>query len=294
MAQLGHLLAEADGRRLTAGLTVPARGFAAALAAAAAVVCRDVIHPLAPDDLEEHLATLRTTPPRTPIKYHAKDKIHDGLWLGIESVAGSEMLSFETRRMNRKLPLRCALHIRLTGEVASDTQLQAKRVQVPPILRNVLGDSAALTYLTTTRPDCLIVGTQHSLEEELMAETFYAANEGDSSGGGLQELVRARELPGARRYYRTVIVPSTSGPAPDLREANPHVVVFDGGRPYLRWRHLWPGARHLVLIDRSVTSAEEAASELSMAYIERAGDEPLFDSLEIPPGVEAIAFERAA
>src|SRR5690242_2412455 len=57
MARCGHLLAAAEGRRITIGVTVPARGYSAVLAAAGATLARDALEPMAPSDLEVHLAT---------------------------------------------------------------------------------------------------------------------------------------------------------------------------------------------------------------------------------------------
>ena len=72
------------------------------------------------------------------------------------------------------------------------------------------------------------------------------------------------------------------------------MVVFDGGRAYLRWRHLWPVARQLVIIDRSQPSADEAAYELSTAFAERTAECPLFTDVRIPAGIEAVSLERQA
>jgi hypothetical protein len=295
MARAGDLLAGADGRRLTIGLTVPARGFSAAFAACAVVLCRDLVEPMAPDDVDLHLTTLRETPPGTPVKFHANDQIHDGRWRGIQEFDDAEMLCFETRKMVRRLPLRSALKIRLTGETEPAAQLQARRVRPAPLLREMLGPSAAVTYVTTARADCLVVGTKNLLEEELTGERFFAGgSEYDTAGGILQDLARARDLAGTRRYYRTVIVPSTTGPSAEISGLTPPVVIFDGGRAYLRWRHVWPEARQLVIIDRSVSSAEEAAGELSMAFIERERESNLLRKVEVPESVEAIIFERSA
>lgn len=294
IARCGRQLARASGPSVTVGLSVPARGYAAAFAAAGVTIECDARRPMAPDDLDLHLAALRETPPKTPIKYHAKDQIYDGRWLGISEVAGAEMLAFETKqKVTRRLPLHMALGIRLTGETSSTGMLRAKKLTASPLLRAMVGESRALTFMTTARADCLIVGTLNLLEEDLTSGTFFASGDlGDPSGGTLQEIVRARELPGAKRYCRSVIVPSASGPGAEVRELQPHVVVFDGGRAYVRWRHLWPQARQLVIIDRSLPSAEEAADELSMAFAERKEDSALLSKLKLPVAMEAISFER--
>lgn len=296
MVRCGCLLARADPAAITVGVSVPTRGYAAAFAAAGVTIERDVLEPMAPNDLELHLATLRETASGTPIKYHAQDQIYDGRWLEIAQVGGEEMLCFETKqRVTRKLRLSAALSIRLTGETTSTGPLRAKRVKAPPLLEAILGESGALTFMTTARADCLLVGTQTLLEEDLTSSTFFATGDSaDASGGTLQDVVRARELPGAHRYYRTVIVPSASGPSAETRSLLPQVIVFDGARAYVRWRHLWPAARQLVIIDRSSPSADEAAYELSMAFAERKADSPLLGDLRVPAGVEAISFERQA
>ena len=206
MVHCGCILARAGTRAVTVGLSVPSRGYAAAFTAMGVTIERDVLEPMAPDDLELHLAMLRETPPGTPIKYHAKDQIYDGRWLGIARVDDEEMLSFETKqRVTRKLRLSTALSIHLTGETTSTGQLRAKRVKAPPLLEAMLGESSALTFMTTARADCLLVGTQALLEEDLDAGLFFTSGDSpDSSGGTLQDIVRARELPRANRYYRTV------------------------------------------------------------------------------------------
>lgn len=116
----------------------------------------------------------------------------------------------------------------------------------------------------------------------------------DQQAGVLQDLVRARDLAGTRRFFRTVIVPSSTRPSTEVQALKPNVVIFDGGRAYLRWRHFWPGARQLVIIDRSLLSSEEAASELSMAFVDRVNESPLIRKLNVPAGIEAICFERGA
>ena len=295
MARCGQRLASTEGRPLTIGVSVPGRGYSAALAAAGATLARDTLNPMAPDDLGRHLATLRETPAGTPIKYQTKDQILDGRWLGIVDVEGEEMLSFETRNMTRKLRLNAALHILLTGEATSSGQLWAKKIKVSPLLKAMIGESAAVTFMTTARADCVMVGTQTQLEQDLTSELLFAGGKaGTDDGGHLQDVVRAHDLAGARRFFRSVVVPSATGPSSELRAARPHLVIYDGGRPYLRWRHVWPGAQQLVVLDRSLASAEEAATELSMAYAERAADSVLLNKSKVPAGLEAICFERRA
>ncbi len=292
IAGASRRLARSESQTTTVGLTLPARGFAAVLGAGAFVTEQERLHPMSPGDAEEHVALLRSCPSGTPIKYHAGSKVWDGRFIGFTDHEGEEKLYIETRNMKRKLALSSALNIRLTGELVQSNALRSRKVALSPLLKSLLSPDAALTYVTTTRHDCIVVGTQSSLVGELTSQKFFASEGPNGSGGVLQDIVRAREAPGARRYFRTVLVPSTTGPSAEERTFAPRLVVFDGGRAYLRWRHIWRNAHQLVLIDRSSASAEDAAGELSMAFIERTGETSILDRLAVPGSLEAIAFER--
>lgn len=294
MAKIGTRLATCDRPAVTVGLTVPTRGFAAVIAAASAVTEYDSLNPMAPDDLDKHIQLLRETPEGTPIQVQLKDRISDGRWLGIKYRDGDEKLSFETRKMVRGFPLSWALKIRLTGEAAVDGQLMTRRAVASPLAKRLLGESAAVTFMTGTRLDCVVVGTQAVLKAELTEQEFYAGTRraAQANEGRLQDLVRARDLLGARRYYRSMIVPSVAETSEELASEEPKLVILDGGRAYQRWRHTWPGAHHLVILDRALGSTEESAAHLSLAYAQRSADSDLLSCLRIPTTMEAIAFER--
>ena len=121
MANVATSLAATDRPRLTVGLTLPARGFAGVIAAAAFVLWRDRLDPMSPGELDSHLETLRATAPGSAIKYHASGKMWDGRLIGFEQVDDEENLCIETapKRMQRKLPLDFALNVHLTGETST-------------------------------------------------------------------------------------------------------------------------------------------------------------------------------
>ena len=298
MAHVGRGLAEAELRRVIVALSVPARDFAAVFAAAAAVLRRDELEPMAPNDLDEHVRALRATPLGAPVKYLGpKDRVHDGRWAGIQrsGAGGEEMLCLELARgETRKLRLNRALAIHLTGENSARGKLRAKVVAVAPLLRATRGDAPAITMVTTARCDILIVGTLTLLEQELTNERLFVSDQRDDRCEGvLQNLVRAHGLSDARRFFRSVLVASSSGPSAEQRALHPHLVIYDGGRAFIRWRHLWDDANKLVILDRSSSSAEEAGDELAGAFGYRSADARVLDGLAVPAGVEAIAFEAA-
>jgi hypothetical protein len=297
MLALGDALASEDAAdgRMTVGVTVPTRAFAAALAAAGFVLRRNADDPMEPGDAEEHFARLAAQPSGTAITLQQGERIHDGRLLGIVERNGSELIQLETRKMVRYLPKTLALQVRITGEDHAPEHLRARRVQVPALLRALIGVDAATTFLMTARADCVIAGTLAALHEELTEEPLAPTLAGFSPPSGtLQEVVRVRDLPGASRHFRTVIVPASSPVHEADQGLAPKLVIFDGGRPYLRLRHLWPAAHRLVIIDRSVGTAEEAADELSMAFIDRRSDSDLLESLGAPSSIEAFAFRSGS
>jgi len=300
MAVLGGALAGAGDEPVTVAISVPTRDYAAALAGTAAVLRRDELAPMAPDDLGMHLATLRDTPCGTPVKYLGpKQKVYDGRWVGIVAAptGSGELLAFELARgETRKLPLDRALSIHLTGETTDAGQLRAKQIAAPCLLCAIRGDRAAVTYVTTARCDVLTVGTLSLLERELTGERFTAhdAATGASAGGVLQDLARARQLPSAGRFFRSALVPSASSPTPEVQSLRPSVVVYDGGRAYLRLRHAWPSAHKLVILDRSAPSSDEAAAELAEAFAYRSAGADVLGLVRVPPGIEALAFRGPA
>lgn len=297
IAHLGASLAGSDAAPTTVALSVPVRDFVAVLAATAAVIRRDQIAPMAPDDLTSHIATLRETPIGAPIKYLApKDKVHDGRWQGFEisPFDRTERLCFELRRKEtRKLAVTQALNIRLTGETQANGQLQARTISTPPLLRAVRGESAAVTFVTTYRCDVMLVGTLSVLEAEMTQERFYADGVIDSPSGVLQDLARVQQYRDAKRFYRCVTLASASEAARAQMEAKPCLVVYDGARAFLRYRHLWALSHRLVVLDRSAASSEDAADELAQDYAYSQGDSPLLQRFVIPAGFEAVAYEGA-
>jgi hypothetical protein len=297
VAGVASRLAETGPPAVTVGLTVPTRAYAAVIAAASFVIERELADPATPDDAAEHLEVLRSLDPGAAVKYHDNGgTIWDARFLGIERAGDAEMICIETapKNMRRKFPLSFALSIRPTGEADPANVLRRRQIKVPALLASCLQQpEIARGFSTTARPVCALIGTQTLITEELTTGRFCGSCEREDPGGVLQDVVRARQVTGGSRYFRTVIVPSATGPRGTDQDLCPELAIFDGGRPYLRWHHKWVSAHHLAVIDRSSAIAEDAASELSMAFINRAGETDLLSGLDQPASIEAIAFERS-
>ena len=110
MVSLGQALAEADPgeRRFVIGVTLPTRGFAAALAVCAYVVRRNALDPMEPSDEDLHFDELRALPEGTAIKL-----LHDDLGAADEQIVMAALpatIASGTRPCCRISALRCATH----------------------------------------------------------------------------------------------------------------------------------------------------------------------------------------
>lgn len=289
-------LAALDEKPITLGITLPTRAYAAAISAAAYALRREQIDPLVPSDLDAQIENLRQVPVNTPVKYFGGGKVWDGRFLGINEVDGTEMIVVETapKKMIRKLPLDFAPSVRPTGDSELPGVLRSKSLEVPSALKALLPKDMALAYATSSRTDCIVVGIRSLFYEDLSHRVLCqgpAAN--NAEYWCFEDLVRAQDsVSSKKRAFRTLSVASSPGPTPEERDIDPGLVIFDGGPAYLRWRHCWDQAHHVVLIDRSMPSAEEAGGELSLEFLERIGD-PVADGGDVPRSLEVVQFERA-
>jgi hypothetical protein len=72
----------------------------------------------------------------------------------------------------------------------------------------------------------------------------------------------------------------------------PHVVVFDGGRAFARYRTRFRQSSWIVILDRCSPALIEGAEIANEEFATRAGNTDLLDALTVPPGTEVQAFER--
>lgn len=291
MTRIGSSLAQIDPghRRIVVGVTVPARGFAAALAAAALVLRRNQLDPVEPDDAEIHFELLRAQPPGTPVKLLQGGRLHDGRLRGVEERDGAELLAVSTRKMMRYLPKAVALNVRISDSaVIAGSDMRSRRIDVRPLLAGFLAGQAAGAYATQSRLDCILAGTVTQLVADLTTAEFTTDGSAHEPGC-LQDLARANGAPGAASSSRSALV--AAGVSEDeLPPETPHAVIFDGGRAYTRLGHAWEESHHLVIIDRSQAAADGAAEALNLAYFERVSDAGL-EGIECPPSMEITSFE---
>jgi hypothetical protein len=294
-------VATAAGNPLTTAISLPTRAWAAAIALGTAVVDADALMPSIARDLESHLTLVRDWPEGVPIKYFepprdGSQKVHQATWLGIgppkypsKQIAERERLRFELRKGGvREVLLKEGMRLQL-DLAATQGGLAAAALKVSPLVMSTLGEAAAAAYATANRCDVIAVATMSVIAEELQADAFCAHDEAGAHGP-LQELARAAGLSAQGSGRRSRLVPSSSKLTSDAKALRPRVVVYDGGRAYLRGRDEWPEANKLVLLDRSAPSAEDAAAELSAAAAYADRDDDVLGGLTAPEGVEVFSF----
>lgn len=293
MARLGATLAEVDPaeRRMIVGVTLPTRGYASAIAVAAHVLRRNQLDPMEPSDADSHFEMLRSLPAGTPVRFLKGGKSHRGRMLGIVTSQGAECVKIETRGMKQTLPREIAINVRPAGDAAdANGALMARTIVIPPLVSAFADGPAATAYVTQSRIDCVIAGVLTAMTADLTALEFSADARPDDRGC-LQELARVSGVPGASSSHRSLLVAAGTSEE-DVQPGSPRLVVFDGGKAYVRLGHLWTSSHHLVAIDRSLPSAEPGAEALNLAYFERVG-EPDLGLGECPPSMELIAFEAS-
>lgn len=279
-----------DSDRLVIVLTLPARAFAAGLVAAGGVITAFLANPPGTDALQ-HFEYLAGLPPGTPVTRRFGNSIARGRLLGMAKIDGVELVSVEFKDMISRLPQSLCTQIHPTDGRTGTAMSKRKLVRAPGFLAQVCPSLNAASFCATARLDCVLIGNQGALREELTAEQFRAADGGVAHRGTLQDLARARYIAGANDTFRSAVVSATAETS-EKPSANyaPALVVFDGSRAFGNWRSQWEDANWVVLLDRSSPSAAEGAAAVVDAFAMRAADAALPSTLEVPPSVEALAW----
>ena len=276
----------AEGR-LVVALSIPVRAFASALASASAVVSafRDGS---GASDAAHHFDYLASLPPGTAITHHRANSIQQGRLLGVEG----GRIRIKLRTEQRLLPVRLCREIQVIDDPGTLKVRKQKLVKHPEFLSRALPGLDVASLSAATRLDCVIVGVQDLLEEELLASSFGAGlTDGRVYEGSLQSIVRARDVGGTKDAYRSMIVPASSADGETPSSAvGPRVAVFDGARAFNNWRSVWPDANWLVLIDRGSPSAEEGAATIVQEYATRVCESDALAGLELPAGIEVLSY----
>lgn len=281
----------AEGRVVIA-LSLPVRAFAAALSSASAVITAFRDRPPL-RDVTEHFDYLASLPEGTAISHHRANSVQQGRLVGVETSPydAAPAVRIKLRKEERLLPVGLCTEIQVIDEPGTLKVRKQTLVKDPSFLAHALPGADIASLSANTRLDCVIVAVQHSLEEELLARQFGAAEEDRIHEGTLQGIVRARQLAGSKDAYRSAIIPAHSEePAAALGASAPRIAIFDGASAFNNWRSRLPQSNWLVLLDRGSRSAEQGAAAINQAYAMRLDDSDALKSLDVPAGIETLAY----
>ena len=292
--ELGEMVGSIDApSRVIVPIAIPTRAYAAALCAVGIVHGR-LGTPVA-GDVEAHLAYLRTLPPYTTVTFRRGDRRQTGWLMGCVTENDREYLEIRQKGIGRHLILASMV---LTQAVQPSkrpretlpTNARGRVIRLRSgLLGGVLEPTVAVEFLRQDRLDCMIVGNESILHDEIQQARFAIRNlEGELTEGMLQDILRVRKLGRDGDSYRSEILSALrKGPRHPGASA-PHAVIFDGAAAFLRWGSTWPGSHSVVILDRTDYRFDEAVSEIDGAYLARLDDYPI--PIDAVDGIECAAF----
>lgn len=290
---LGQRVADAHEHGCTScAVVVPSvRSFAAVFVAAGAAVGAAVSAEAIPD-VETHFSTLSSLERGTPLVVKMGERIYAAKFSGITERGGTDYLKIEYDGMTQYLPRQECHRAQVGAGGKRSLPKMAKRSSFgnSTVIEDLLGECAT-DFLSIPTVDTVLVGKVSLLEQELTGTKIRAPQQRGSAP--LASLLRpSRCLPDGgipRSLLLSDRVSEFSMPVDDV----PHVAVFDGPRALARHRSQFPGSSWVAVLDRCSTSFREGVDVANEEFAVRHGAAPFLDDLDVPPGTEAQAFERA-
>lgn len=292
------------GARLIVGLALPARAYAAALAAFGVAITRSAI-PLDQVSSSEHFQLLCNLKRGAPVSYfdREKDVMLKGIFTGCEVNQGQMYVKIQVQDtspansggLTRFVSMKNALDVEmlLKGPEKLPKRLTGKLVTpLGAFARYFLGDDQATVYTRHSRLECLLLGRINLLQREII-ETRFAVktDEQELSEGILQDVLRVRRFIDEDEHFRSEITRVDGRKVPvAVGDAIPHVAIFDGATSFWKWRDYLRNSNWIVFLDRTDPYFRNAAEVFNNEYMSRINDDCLEGIPFVPPGVEILSY----
>lgn len=271
----GHLgrTSTAAGRIVVA-VAVPIRAFAAVLSATAVVLAR-ASGEEAGDDPEKHFERLSALGLGTPVNLERNSKQYRGVLSRIDTMLGEQYLRIQLQDQEaggeaHYVPARDSLRITPAHGIATPLPLQARgmaSVTRRNFVRSLIKADRIRGFGRETRLECVLVGRQSILREEIIGTPLVAQTDATSSTAGkFNDLLRVRQLLFPGRSYKTELLSSSAKRVGVQEDLVPHVALFDGAPAFIKWHHLWPESHVLVLLDKTEPRYTEAVTILNQDF----------------------------
>lgn len=295
---------ETEGRLLVA-ISLPARAYAAVVLSAGVVFGRATLGdnadaPSANDDA----ARVRSIMPGTSVAFIKDQRRYSATFKGTAIIGGRAFLKVA-------IPDKQG-----SAEIHTFPEAEAWRIEVPTVakptpsssrsqslvrrrnfLARALGRSGFARLCRTFGLECIVIGKQSILRAEARGvRVGLPVKKSQIASARISDLLRIRQLVGEGQPFACDLVPSNTGRLPMATNSapqSPRVVVFDGATGFLKWRHQWPSAHWVVLLDLTdARSAEAAATVKSLAATRLRSEVPSVVAAAESALVESFAFTR--
>lgn len=298
--------ASLPNKRLVLGISSPVRDYAGLFLSLGIIYKRSDI---LVDNFnnQDYFDFLKSQPPETCVSFltdiNGKLKRRDGLFGGLyKQVNGEESLRIiyildtkENRKCTKYFNEKDCRKIIVTESHEMD--LSSTKKKGTAVVNNLLflmqfvEDGRLIDFITTFRLDCLIIGSKKRFINEIETPFCLKSGDGKSIVGNFKDILRPKNYNIYEKSYRSLSFSAFSR-KPPFENGNPWCVIFDSANGYLKWNHRFGSSHQIVLLDRTETYYENAASHLNNRYYNRDADItsaglklPL-----LPNGVEIISF----
>jgi hypothetical protein len=280
-----------NGHRVAVVLVPPVRCFAAATAAAAAVV-RVASSAEAVPTVDEHFDLLAQLAPSTAVVVKMGERIYSGTLAGVNEHGPHAGLTVAYSGMSHFIPKHLCQRVQ-AGSGGRKTlprgSTRTNRTEADAITA-IVGARVASGFLSVPTVDVVLIGNINLLTQELANISVRAASDLASGGVPLGNLLRsARFLPEggiSRSMLASDRLTEFQMPVSDT----PHVAVFDGVRAFARYRHEFKHSSWIVIFDRCSPGLTEGADIANEEFATRTADANLTERLAVPDGTEIQVF----
>lgn len=304
--QLGETAARGamEDRRLVVGLSVPSRYMAASFIAVGTVLAVASAE-LKGVTAKQRFRELQLLPEGTVLRFTrpGADKATFGTFRGTHEENGTKYIVIDGRDCRYYEPFRYAASIQQTDlspeQVAGANRWRGSAGGSRRFLSAFLKYTNPATFESDAKPECLLLGPQGQLRDEILGqELAVGGKSGSKLGRGcLNDLLKVRKFGNAAAPSWSELASTTGARTlSDKLKFGPRVVVFDGARGFLRWRKYFPSSAWIVVLSRVEPQFTEAVHELNSEYAENSIDDPfcvadsLPDGVSAPPGLEMTSF----
>ncbi|MEU2612157.1 hypothetical protein ABZ570_11315 [Micromonospora sp. NPDC007271] len=291
--RLGQLMAACheEGLRACAVVVPPVRSFAAVSAATGAVVGVAMTAEAVPD-VESHFRALSSLPHGTSLVVKMGERIYAAKFTGVIERSGASFLRIEYNGMKQLLPKAQCRRAQVGSGGKRSLPKRAQSPQNPDalLIQRALGPHAS-QFLSVPTVDAVLVGQLSLLEQEITSVEVRPVGT-ETATATLVDLLRPSRLLPDGGIPRSLVLSDRISEFELPVADTPHVVVFDGGRAFSRYRSEFRLSSWIAILDRCSPTFQEGIDVANQEFATRRGPVQLFDKLDIPSGTELQVFER--